>query len=73
MPKHIPIPEPFAHVRPDVLFQPTDTVCFCFGYSREVIERDWLEHDGRSTILERIVQEKQAGGCQCTRTNPKGR
>ncbi len=48
-----------------------DTVCFCFGYTRGDIEKDWAEA-GRSTILERIVMEKRAGACRCGTTNPKG-
>lgn len=51
----------------------TATVCYCFGYTKKDIENDYLAHDGRSTILERIIQEKQAGGCNCAHTNPKGR
>jgi hypothetical protein len=47
-------------------------VCHCFGYTRGDIERDALAH-GRSTILEGIVAEKAAGGCQCAVKNPTGR
>ena len=36
------------------------------------IEADVRAH-GRSTILERITQEKRAGGCDCVRTNPRRR
>ena len=47
-------------------------VCHCFGFTGADIERDALAH-GRSTILERIVAEKAAGGCQCAVKNPSGR
>ena len=50
-----------------------DIVCYCFQYSKQDIENDYLTHDGRSTILERIVQEKRESGCNCVNTNPKGR
>lgn len=64
--------QPFPPVKTEV-FNDSDTVCFCFGYTKQAIEQDCLDHEGRSTILERIVQEKQSGGCHCAQTNPKGR
>ncbi len=47
-------------------------ICYCFGYLASDIERDVAEH-GKSTIIERIIAEKKAGGCQCSTKNPKGR
>ncbi len=47
-------------------------VCHCFGYTREEIERDYLEN-GKSMILERVQREKKAGGCQCATKNPSGK
>jgi len=47
-------------------------VCYCFGYTRKDIEKDYLVN-GRSTIAEKITSEKKAGGCDCTRKHPKGR
>ena len=49
-----------------------ELICYCFGYSAADIERDIL-NNGRSTIIERILDEKKAGGCQCKEMNPKGR
>lgn len=49
-----------------------EQICYCFNYTAEDIEQDARDH-GRSTILEKILQEKQAGGCQCATKNPKGR
>lgn len=49
-----------------------DLVCFCFGYTASDIERDVVENN-KSTIVDRIVSEKKAGGCQCAARNPKGR
>ena len=50
-----------------------DLVCYCFEYSAEDIQEDVRENNGRSTILEKIVAAKRAGGCQCATTHPKGR
>jgi hypothetical protein len=47
-------------------------VCHCFGYTKDDIEMDYVEH-GRSTVIERIKLEKEAGGCQCALKNPRGR
>lgn len=49
-----------------------DLICYCFGYTTADIEEDHRHH-GRSTILERILTEKQAGTCQCTVKHPEGR
>jgi len=47
-------------------------ICYCFGYTRGDIERD-ARDNGRSTILERILEEKKRGGCRCAELNPGGR
>jgi hypothetical protein len=47
-------------------------ICFCFKYSESDLEQDVIEH-GKSLILEKIMAEKKAGGCQCETMNPKGR
>lgn len=52
-------------------FKDDDLVCYCFEYTRKDIERDYLAN-GRSTILEKILSEKQTGGCHCAQKNPKG-
>ncbi len=49
-----------------------DMICYCFGYTDGDIRKDAKEH-GRSTIMERIMAEKKAGGCDCGNKNPKGR
>jgi len=53
-------------------FKDDDLVCFCFQYTKEQIEKDYIDHR-RSTILERIALEKKTGGCDCAEKNPKGR
>ncbi|AEL79450.1 hypothetical protein Dde_4044 [Oleidesulfovibrio alaskensis G20] len=49
-----------------------ELICHCFCYSAEDIKKDVLEN-GRSTIFERIMNEKKTGGCHCADKNPKGR
>lgn len=50
-----------------------DLVCYCFGFRKKDIEKDYIDNDGRSTILDRIASETKAGKCDCAHTNPKGR
>ena len=50
----------------------TALVCYCFKYTEEDIRKDF-EVNGRSTILEKIWEEKKFGNCQCAVKNPKGR
>jgi len=47
-------------------------ICYCFGYTVSAIEHDVIAH-GKSQIMEKIMAEKKAGGCQCVTKNPKGR
>ena len=54
-------------------FKDEDLVCYCFGYTRKDIEKDYVDNNSRSTILERIAFEKKAGKCECAEKNPKGR
>ena len=49
-----------------------DLICYCFGYSVDDIEQDFIKN-GRSTINAKIAAEKKAGGCDCVNKNPKGR
>jgi len=48
-----------------------EIICYCFNHTRTEIERDYLQN-GRSLILETIVEAKRLGACQCTLKNPKG-
>lgn len=54
-------------------FKGEDTVCYCFGYTRDNLEKDYVDNRNRSTILEKITLEKKSGKCDCARKNPKGR
>jgi hypothetical protein len=49
-----------------------DLICYCFEYSADDIEQDYLEH-GKSSIMEKIEMEKKFGNCQCATKNPKGK
>jgi hypothetical protein len=48
-------------------------ICYCFEYSEEDIIMDVLDNKGKTTILERIVNEKKKGGCNCGANHPLGR
>jgi len=50
----------------------THLVCHCFGYTDQDILED-IRKNGRSLILEKIVEAKKTGGCDCAHRNPKGR
>jgi len=54
-------------------FTDDDLVCHCFGHTKKDIEKDYLDNNCRSTIVERIASEKKAGKCDCAQKNPKGR
>ena len=42
-------------------------ICYCFGYTDEDIKKDYDEN-GRSSIMERIMNEKKDGKCNCETT-----
>ena len=48
-------------------------ICYCFGYSEEDVVRDVRENNGTSSILERILNEKKKGTCNCKFNHPEGR
>ncbi|ACS79173.1 hypothetical protein [Maridesulfovibrio salexigens] len=50
----------------------TQLICHCFGYTSDDIQKDVLKN-GRSTIFERILNEKKSGECRCADKNPNGR
>ena len=61
----------------DEPFQSTNTpidhlVCYCFEYTRDDIGQDVIKN-GKSLIMEKIMGEKRAGGCDCAAKNPRGR
>ena len=52
-------------------FQKKELVCYCFGYTGEDIEQDFIKNH-KSLIMGKIAAEKKAGGCDCVNKNPKG-
>ena len=50
---------------------PEDLICYCFNYTRNDIEQDFLQNS-RSLVIEKIAAEKRRGGCDCAVKNPKG-
>lgn len=48
-------------------------ICYCFGYSEEDIISDVMENKGISCIMERILNEKKKGTCNCRFNHPEGR
>jgi hypothetical protein len=52
-------------------FRDDELVCYCFEYTRNDIEKDYLQN-GRSMILGKIISKINAGGCHCAEKNPKG-
>ena len=53
-------------------FHSDDLVCYCFKFTRNDIEQDYIKN-GQSTIIAKISSEKKSGGCDCANKNPKGR
>jgi hypothetical protein len=49
-----------------------DLVCYCYEYSKEDIKQDF-KNNGRSLIIEKIMEKKTLGKCRCATKNPKGK
>ncbi len=54
-------------------FEGEDIVCYCFGYSRADIEKDYRGNNSHSIIFDKLTFEKKAGRCDCAQKNPQGR
>ena len=61
-----------SNVQEENEFKDDELVCYCFEYTKRDIESDYLDN-GRSFIYDSITIEKKAGGCNCSKKNPKGR
>jgi len=46
-------------------------VCYCFGWTPEKIQAE-IRNTGKSTVIEQIKAQVQAGNCYCEITNPQG-
>ena len=51
----------------------TKTICYCYVYTDEDIREDVRQNNGRSVILEHIIEEKKKDACQCKTKHPEGR
>ncbi|MCJ7807613.1 MAG: (2Fe-2S)-binding protein [Dehalococcoidia bacterium] len=47
-------------------------ICHCFEYTESDIRDEVLQNNGRSLLLERIVEARKAGTCDCDTKNPRG-
>lgn len=50
---------------------PPHDICYCFGYTKEIIEED-LRKNGKTDIPKLISAEVKAGNCACEFKNPQG-
>lgn len=48
-------------------------ICYCSGYSEEDIIKDMDENHGISTIIARIMKEKQQDTCDSNKNHPEHR
>ncbi len=51
---------------------PPRPLCYCFGWTRERIERDF-EEKGYSDVIREVSQLVKEGKCECEVKNPSGR
>jgi hypothetical protein len=47
-------------------------ICYCFNHTEEDIKNEVLS-EGRSLILEQIIEAKKAGKCRCEEFHPEKR
>lgn len=50
---------------------PKAPVCYCFGWTPEKIQAE-IKNTGKSTVIDQIKVQIQAGNCYCEVTNPQG-
>jgi hypothetical protein len=50
-----------------------EMICYCFNYTDAEIVEDVVKHHGRSTIMERVIEARKNGTCECEIKNPKKR
>ncbi|MBI4430992.1 MAG: copper chaperone Copz family protein [Candidatus Omnitrophica bacterium] len=50
---------------------PNAPVCYCFGWTLEKIQTE-IRNTGKSTAINQIKTQVQAGNCYCEITNPQG-
>jgi hypothetical protein len=50
---------------------PKAPICYCFGWTPEKIQAE-IRDTGKSTAIDQIKAQVQAGNCYCEITNPQG-
>lgn len=50
---------------------PMVPVCYCFGWTPQKIQAE-IRNTGKSTVMDQIKAQVQAGNCYCEMTNPQG-
>ena len=48
-------------------------ICYCFKHTEADIIKDFLENNGKSTILAKIAKAKKTNTCQCDIYHPEER
>ena len=46
-------------------------ICYCFEYSEDDIITDFETNNGKSSILERIIEARRNNTCQCDDKHPE--
>jgi hypothetical protein len=49
-----------------------ELICYCFEYTKSDIKDEMLQNSGKSLLLERIIEARENGTCQCDVKNPTG-
>lgn len=49
-----------------------ELICYCFYYTATDIEMDFKKNK-KSLILEKIINDKKSGTCDCANKNPRGK
>ncbi len=47
-------------------------ICYCFEYTESDIRQDVFLNGGKSPIMDRIIEARKQGTCQCDIKHPKG-
>ena len=47
-------------------------ICYCFEYTELDIRNEVFQNNGQSPLLDRIIEARKQGTCQCDIKNPNG-
>ncbi len=51
----------------------TTLICYCYGYTEKDIEADLVRNNGRSSLAEKIMFNRENSLCQCDLKHPEKR